>query len=126
MSAKVNDRPFQDIKVSTKGAEGFFIGSKFSIVYAFLYAPFTSKEAALLNKSSRALEFVKSLSRATFLCCSLMTGIFAMRQHLYQQRDYFIHDLQVAVPFFRKNMLAAEGIMYFMHSIPLALILNFW
>ena len=42
-----NDRPYQDIKVSTKSFEGFLLGAKFSMVHALLYAPFVSKEASM-------------------------------------------------------------------------------
>ena len=78
-SSRINDRPFQEVKVSTKAVEGFFIGTKFSLVYGLLYAPFRSKEQAIANGTYRLLEFLRCWGRATFLGCLLTTSIWGTR-----------------------------------------------
>ena len=111
-------------KVSTKAAEGFFIGCKFSMVYALLYAPFVSKELSIHNKSSRFYEYMKHWSRATFFFTTLMTGIFAMRQYVYLNRDPILYDLQTNVPVLRKSKAASEITMYLIFSLPLGACVN--
>jgi hypothetical protein len=49
----------RDINVSTRFAEGFFNGLKFSIVHALVYAPYYSKVESMINKTSFAKEFLK-------------------------------------------------------------------
>ena len=68
------------MSVGAKAFEGFLIGFRFSVVHALLYAPYVSKEASLVNNTSRSLEYFKSVSRASALYIGLMTGVQATRQ----------------------------------------------
>ena len=77
---------FSDIKVSTKCAEGAFIGSKFGLVYSALYAPFASKESSLANGTSRGLEYFKQVGRASGFFCMVMSGLFGIKQFIAQNK----------------------------------------
>ena len=121
-----NDRPYQDIKVSTKAAEGFYIGLKFGFVHAILYAPYASKEISLEFQTNRTLEYFKLIGRANILCCSLMSAIFGTRHLIYQQRDPILHNLQSNILFFRKNQLAGDIFINIIFATPIAIAVNFW
>ena len=47
--------------------EGFFIATNFTVVHGMVYAPWSSKEAALEFGTNRAVEYVKSVSQARLL-----------------------------------------------------------
>ena len=68
----------KETSISTKSAEGCLTGVKFSIIHALLYAPFTSKESSLANNSSRAIEYIKQVSRASVFFCFSMTGFYGL------------------------------------------------
>ena len=83
-SSQINDRPGQEVKISTKAALGFTVGVKFFITYALLFAPYSSKEAALENGTSRTLEYIKACGRASILGCVLTTSAYGVQHHLYK------------------------------------------
>jgi len=116
-------RPYQDISVSTKAAEGFFIGSKFGMIHALFWAPFVSKETSLLNKSSRTIEYLKSVSRASIFFCFVMSSLFGVKQYIYKHKDKYMHDLMATKTM---NKPTADLLIYFVHSLPVGFLMNYW
>ena len=83
----------QKISASTRFAEGFFNGMKFSIVHALVYAPFISKERSIEMKTSYLREYILHCSKAVCFYTGILSCTFGMRHLVAENKDRILFDL---------------------------------
>ena len=115
-----------EIKASTKAFEGFLVGAKFSILHAFIYAPYTSKLAAMENNSSRSVEYIKTVGRSSMFFCFLMSSLYGIRQFLNQNKAAIFREAQVDQIKRNDYRLAADMALYYAASLPVGICISLY
>lgn len=89
------------VNASTRAAEGFFNGLKFSVVHALLYSPFYSKAEALETGRSFWPIYLRKSFAACFFYSGILGATFGMRHFASENKDRLRFDLQYNLPVIR-------------------------
>ena len=120
------DGSYYQVQISTKAFEGLIIGLKFSVVHGLFYSSFVSKEMSLHYGTNRIVEFLRYWPKVSLFFCTLPASYLAIRQHMYQNKDSLVHDLQASNNFLRNNYKIAEHIVFVTYGLPFALFISLW
>ena len=113
------------ISSSTRFAEGFFHGAKFSIVHAITYAPFYAKERSLENGRSLKFEYQIQCGKAFVFYTGVLSLTFGMRHFIAEKRPNIIATIEQGAPFMKKKPVATDILLYMMISWPIGLTGNY-
>jgi len=80
-----------DLKPSTRAAEGFFYGLKFSLIHSIVYSPFFSKSESLKNNTSFAKEYFKHMRVATLFYVGLLSSVFYLTSVINQNKEQMLY-----------------------------------
>ena len=128
-----------DILPSTKSAEGFYNGLKFSLCHALTFGLYMSKEDSLNKGTSFKFEFAKNSCRSivffsllsaailiTFALHQMHTSfIHGQRQLVLVNRDIILARLHSLHPLFQRKRALTDITLYSMMFAPLGIGMNY-
>ena len=113
------------ISSSTRFAEGFFHGAKFSIIHAITYAPFYAKERSIENGRAFKFEYPIQCCKAFAFYTGVLSLTFGMRHFIAEARPGIISGLENNLPFMRKQPVAVDILLYMLISWPIGFTGNY-
>ena len=114
-----------DIFPSTKSAEGFYNGLKFSLCHALTFGLYMSKEDSLIKGTSFKFEFAKNSCRSIVFFSLLSAAIHGQRQLVLVNRDIILARLHSLHPLFQRKRALTDITLYSMMFAPLGIGMNY-
>ena len=112
------------MSASTRAAEGFFNGLKFTLIHALTYAPYWTKAICIEQGLPFWPQYVKKVLKSSFFYCGILSATFGMRHLVAENKDRLTFDLQYNVPLFQKSKVATDIVLYCCFCWPIGFAVN--
>lgn len=83
----------RNISPTTKAAEGFLQGIRWSLAHSLVISPFIAYERVLETGKSFAFHWLKQTSFACVVYCALFSATFGLRHYVYKHKDRLVFDM---------------------------------